>query len=212
MRSIFNSSLKLLSFLIYQIRPLMRIAMLIKWQNNNYAMPAPHFIKQKVLLRNVIKNAITIETGTNSGDTAKILSKYSTIVYTLEPSKKLYKLAEKNLRKSKNIILVNKTSEEYLGGLLKTLKGKVNIWLDGHYSGGETYKGKIDTPIIHELKQIELNLNNFESIVILIDDVRLFEEIPNNSGYPSRSYLVNWANKHNLDWKIELDIFIARTK
>lgn len=174
-------------------------------------MPAPHHIKQSLILRNMVKGAIFIETGTHIGSTAKLASKYSKIVYTLEPSYRIFKIAIKNLNNLKNIKLINGTSEENFPELLSSLDGDVTFWLDGHYSGDETYKGKTDSPIIKELEIIESNINNFSNLVIMIDDIRLFKKSNlMNSGYPSKMYLVNWAEENNLEWEFEQDIFIAK--
>ena len=72
-----------------------------------------------------------------------------------------------------------------------------------------TYKGPKDTPILDELSAIENNLTNFNQVVILVDDMRLFESDAPQSNYPSLDVLVNWARSNNLHWKIEHDIFIA---
>ncbi|MCZ7616643.1 MAG: hypothetical protein M5T52_24530 [Ignavibacteriaceae bacterium] len=61
------------------------------------------------------------------------------------------------------------------GKLLKQLVAKISdpaiFWLDGHYSGFETAKGDIETPIKQELGAI---LNSELNHIILIDDARLF--------------------------------------
>ena len=46
------------------------------------------------------------------------------------------------------------------------------FWLDGHYSGKGTAKGKKETPILEELKTI-FDTNDLR-YVILIDDARHF--------------------------------------
>ena len=176
-----------------------------------YVAPAPQSIKQKVILRNSIPGAISIETGTNTGSTARILSTFSSKVFTLEPSTILYLRARKELEKFKNIEVINSTSEAYFSDLLVKVEESVNFWLDGHYSGGETYKSNLDTPIVIELETIEKFIKNFRSIVVMVDDFRLFTNSDKfHNGYPSRTYLVEWATKNNLDWNVEFDIFIAK--
>ena len=95
--------------------------------------------------------------------------------------------------------------------LLKSLSGDVNFWLDGHYSGGITFKGKKNCPVEDELNAIEVNLINFSKITILIDDVRCFlSENSEYSDYPSIDYLVNWACRLNMRWRIDNDIFVIQ--
>jgi hypothetical protein len=103
------------------------------------------------------------------------------------------------------------TSETILPGLLKDLRGKVCFWLDGHASGGVTFQGVSSTPIMNELREIEASLPNFSSIVVLVDDMRCFDpSIPMYADYPPRSKLVEWAEKNELTWNIEHDVFVAR--
>ena len=64
---------------------------------------------------------------------------------------------------------------------------------------------------LHELSAIENNFSNFDKLSILIDDVRCF--LPSNvdySDYPSIDYLVDWARRMNVCWRIEHDIFIMQ--
>lgn len=95
--------------------------------------------------------------------------------------------------------------------LIPRLKGNISFWLDGHYSARETYKGKQDTPITDELNEIGKNLQNLKKVVIMIDDIRCFDpSLEGFEDYPTRSYLVNWADSNNFWWTIEHDIFIAK--
>ena len=74
-----------------------------------------------------------------------------------------------------------------------------------------TFKGDKDCPVEDELSAIEANFDNFEKISILIDDVRCC--LPSEfeySDYPSIDYLVDWARKMNMIWRIEHDIFIMQ--
>jgi hypothetical protein len=47
----------------------------------------------------------------------------------------------------------------------------------------------------------------------MIDDIRLFTgKIHSYGAYPTLDYLVDWARDLALDWHIEHDIFIVKTK
>jgi hypothetical protein len=46
------------------------------------------------------------------------------------------------------------------------------FWLDGHYSGAGTAKGKTNTPLLQELDHI--GSHHIKTHTILIDDVRQF--------------------------------------
>lgn len=104
--------------------------------------------------------------------------------------------------------------------LLKKANGPVNLWLDGHWSQGGTFKDENDTPIVHELNSVSKRFGidpHFE-FAVFVDDVRLFasqhkedSDDVTRAGYPDLQFLADWAAKHKLWWTIELDIFCART-
>ena len=107
-----------------------------------------------------------------------------------------------------NITLLNGLSEDVLPVVLSELEGNVCFWFDSHFSSGMTFKGPKITPILDELSSIEKNLTRFNQVVILVDDVRLFESSLTQSDYPSLGVLVDWARANRLQWCIEHDIFI----
>jgi hypothetical protein len=182
------------------------------WADREFAAPSPHFVKQKVLLRNGLPDATWIETGTYLGDTTSILSKVAKLVYSIEPEPTLFSKAEEKFRNISNVKIMKGLSEEVFPTLLPTIAGNVCFWLDGHYSAGITFKGPQDTPIIEELTAIEPYITKMDKIVVMVDDIRCFDpKNPEFSAYPSVDLLVDWARKHNLTWHIEHDIFIAKS-
>ena len=60
----------------------------------------------------------------------------------------------------------------------------------------------------NELEIITKYLANFEKIVVLIDDIRLFQGKFQN--YPNKNTLVNWCKENDFLWEIEQDIFICK--
>ncbi len=183
----------------------------LSWEKRQFSAPCPHHIKQACILRNGISNATWIETGTFLGETTYILSKTGEKVFSIEPEPTLFLNASIYFKEFQNVKILNGTSESLLPDLLSKLNGNVNFWLDGHYSSGNTFRGKDVSPIVYELNYISTNLNHFNKVCILIDDVRLFNpHIVEHSGYPSINYLVDWARENHLDWHIEHDIFVAK--
>ena len=184
---------------------------LIKWKDlYNYSEPFPTFDKKEVFNEFNSSSTIWIETGTLVGDTAKYLSKIAKFVYTIEPSEKYYNISLKNLTNCENVKIYNDTSENKLNDILEIIKPNSDVcfWLDGHWSGGDTFKGETDTPILSELDTIERYLNNFSKLNILIDDFRIFDIGNNVETYPSKEVLIEYAAKNNLKWRITRDIFI----
>lgn len=184
---------------------------LMVWNGRAYAAPSPSFIKQKCLLRNGLPHAVWVETGTYLGFTTNYLKSIGSRVYTIEPQKEFYERAKHRFRSDDNVQVLLGTSEDILPVLLKEISGDINFWLDGHYSGGETFKAETDTPIIQELIAISSNLDHLGRVVIMIDDVRCFNPtIPEFASYPPLDYLVDWAREHKFSWHIEHDIFVAK--
>ena len=186
------------------------------WRNSDFPSPLPPQMKIKVLKRwgGV---GTWVESGTYFGKTSHALSQFSNQVYTIEPDPKLHEAAAKKYGKISNIRFINGLSEEKLVEILDGLdyeeKKDISFWLDGHFSAGVTFKGPTDTPIIHELETIEREISKFEQVTVLVDDVRCFNpENPNYSSYPDLNYLVSWAQKLNLFWIIEYDMFIATNR
>jgi hypothetical protein len=181
------------------------------WADREFAAPSPHFVKQKVLLRNGLRDATWVETGTYMGDTTSVLSKVGKMVYSIEPEPTLFSKAEQKFSDASNVRIIKGLSEDVFPKLLPTISGDVCFWLDGHYSAGITFKGPQDTPIIQELIAIGQNIAQMDKVVVLVDDVRCFDpRNPEFSAYPPVDGLVDWARKHHLSWHIEHDIFIAR--
>lgn len=95
-----------------------------------------------------------IETGFYKGDTTSKASKCFR-VYAIELSEKLYEKAKQRFKNTKNINLYQGDTIQVLPSILKSLKEQTVIFLDAHYSMGETAKGNSNTPIIEELEIIK---------------------------------------------------------
>ena len=179
------------------------------WINRAYALPAPHFIKQSTLVRHSFKEAVWVETGTYLGETTCFLAKRFPFVYTIEPSRECRRLAKKRFFKFNNIELLAGTSEEVLQPLLERIQCQnICFWLDGHFSEGITYQGESKCPVLHELDVVASYLDKFNSVCVLIDDIRCAEIDPKS--YPSIDVYVNWARRYGFRWIVENDIFIAK--
>lgn len=184
-----------------------------KWESANFSSSPPIAVKWGVLQR--FSSGINwIETGTLHGDTAQHLNELGNNVVTIEASKFWFEEAEKRFLKNPQVTPVYGESNDVLAkvimGLLESGVREISLFLDGHYSGGNTFQGTKDTPIVKELEIIESFLERIETISVFIDDIRLFSKFNTTHGdYPELSYLTQWAQKNDLEWTIELDVFIA---
>ena len=181
-----------------------------KWRSLNYSSPSPQHVKIRILKSNSLKNATWVETGTYLGDTTSKLAKIAKKVISIEPQSELSAFASTRLKRYKNVVIVNATSESCIASVLDGISGPTCFWLDGHYSGDVTFLGSSISPIVIELATIS-NYLKANEVVLFVDDFRLFVNSA-NTGYPPHGILVEWAVENNLSWTVEQDIFIAKPK
>ena len=186
------------------------------WRARNFSPPSPDVIKHQILMNNNLKDSLWIETGTYYGETTKLLSKISKKTISIEADKNLFETSNKILKNFKNVEILNGKSEDLLDKVIsKNLNFQnVCIYLDAHLCQDHLKNTKTfgnentATPILNELEIITKYLANFEKIVVLIDDIRLFQGKFQN--YPDKNALVNWCKENNFLWEIEQDIFICK--
>ncbi len=187
----------------------------VRWAKQGFSVPTPGLVKRSGLRRHGFKDATWVETGTFTGVTTNFLAKVSQRVVSIEPEPELFRKAKERFAEMKNVEIIHGLSEDVFPELLPTLQGKVNFWLDGHYSAGPTHLGPQKTPITDELKSISKNIKNFDGVCVIVDDIRGFGNTPlglEDPDYPDIDTLVVWANSNDLPWTIEHDMFIAKSR
>ena len=132
-----------------------------------------NFIEQVVskVEKNLSEFNTFVETGTYRGDTSAMAMHLFEKVYTIEVDSNLYYNAIRRFNGS-NVEVLNGDSIDVLGQLLPNINSRIIFWLDGHNSGPGTGVGKIDFPILEELKQIDNNLVE-SGAIIMIHYIRL---------------------------------------
>ena len=186
------------------------------WRTRNFSPPSPDVIKHQILKNNNLKDSLWIETGTYYGETTKLLSKISKKTISIEADKNLFETSNKILKNFKNVEILNGKSEDLLDKVIsKNLNFKnVCIYLDAHLCQDHLKNTKTfgnentATPILNELEIISKYVASFEKIVVLIDDIRLFQGKFQN--YPDKNTLVNWCEENDFLWEIEQDMFICK--
>ena len=188
------------NYLLEKRRAIIEKKLLIDWEKKGKSVPPPHKIKQLAIEHYQKEHniSILIETGTYLGDMVKAqLNNFKTI-YSIELGKDLWKKAVKRFEKEKHVNILLGDSGKVLIDLIPTINGSAIFWLDGHYSGGITAKGKKDSPIYEELNEI---LNSKFKHIILIDDARCF----NGEGdYPTIEDLKEYILSRYFESKIEI--------
>ena len=115
---------------------------------------------------------VLVETGTYLGETMESLHGDFQKLFTVELDKVLHERAVENLKKYPNVVALQGDSGTVLRSILKNIDKPTIFWLDAHYSGGETAKGEVETPIEKELDIIAKH--HIKEHIILIDDARCF--------------------------------------
>ena len=118
---------------------------------------------------------IFIETGTNNGDTTFAVEPHFNTIYTIELSQKHYTNTKSKYRGDKINFLLGDSSDIFKT-ILPTINENAIFFLDGHWSSGDTAKGKKDCPLVEEIQSIN-DLYKHKAIII-VDDFRLFGKGP----------------------------------
>ncbi len=181
-----------------------------QFYKRNFSAPSPTFIKMKTLMLFSNVNGNWVETGTYMGGTTQFLAKRFPAVTSIEPSVYFYNYSKSRLRKTRNVTLLNGTSEDLFESALISAAPVVNVWLDGHFSDGGTFLGSKVSPVEEELAAVQRNLDRFKSLTIFIDDVRLFPRSNDEgSGYPKFQWVIDWCSRNGFSWQVQNDILIA---
>ncbi len=140
----------------------------------------PHIIKERVVrfYKKEYELDTLVETGTYEGEMVEAFKKEFKEIFSIELNPLLVEEARKRFSFFDNVNIIEGDSSKELPKILKQLTQPCLFWLDAHYSGGETSKGKKETPILEELKLITKHSNEN---VILIDDADNFGK----GDYPS---------------------------
>lgn len=137
-----------------------------------------------VTLRKLTGAKEVIEIGTYKGVTTRRLARIFNKVTSVEIDKHLHEYAKAKLRGLNNVELLLGDGKELIRKVSSTANNAI-IFLDGHFSGGETGTGDNPEPVLEELDEIRENIQNI--VGILIDDFRLFGV---EEGWPRKSALL----------------------
>ena len=130
-------------------------------------LPCPLIDRLRVELQ--IKHFV--ETGTYLGSTAKVMAERFDRVSTVELEPTIHARAAAQLAAHTNVRCYQGDTMKQLPEMLREIDEPALLWLDAHWSGGETAKGGIECPVLGELQAVYAHRPDH---IIMIDDARLF--------------------------------------
>jgi hypothetical protein len=135
----------------------------------------PILVKEKIIrfYGKTSKIKTLIETGTYKGEMIFALKEDFEKIFSIELDKTLATNAKKMFSEDEKIKIIWGDSEKELPKILKKISSHCLFWLDAHYDGGRTARGKRETPILEELKAI---MKHSKKDIILINNANNFGE------------------------------------
>lgn len=178
-----------------------------EWERQGRPSPPPHIVKEELIrdYAKTFKTNVLIETGTYLGDMVQAMKKSFARIVSFELDEKLAAQAQERFTNDKHVEIVQGDSGKLLGDYLKTINEPCLFWLDGHYSGGITAKGNLETPIKNELQSILSH--PVAGHVVLIDDARCFT---GENDYPTVEELQQFVKTHKPELKFAVDTDVIR--
>lgn len=116
-----------------------------------------------------------IETGTFEGKTTIWAAEHFERVATVENARTIYERTSARLAHLSNVRFLFGHSKDVLGDVVSSLQGPSLFWLDGHWSGGDTYGEGDECPVLDEIRLADQSPHEH---FLLIDDARLFVAPP----------------------------------
>ena len=183
------------------------------WEKSGRPQPPPQPFKKK-LVRDIARRygtRVLVETGTNWGNTVASSLGAFDVIYSIELFDELYEKAVRRFARHPKVKLRHGDSAHELPRILDELREPALFWLDAHYSGDDTARADVDTPIVQELNTISTHPE--QRHVILIDDARLFD---GTNGYPTmegcRTVAVTFWPEHEFRVAEDVIVITPRSK
>lgn len=180
-----------------------------QWFGRDFSGIAPPPLRRSVLRRYGGENRVWLESGTYLGDTAAYLATFAHHVYTAEPDVNLASYAHKRFGDDTSVTVLQMTGAKAIEVVAERYTGAISFWLDGHYSGPDTFQGGGGSALVDELEGIARFLDRFTDVTVLIDDDgSISRDLLACDAGPSATELVQWSSRHGFKWTIEHGIFV----
>jgi len=177
------------------------------WEKIGRSSPPPHVVKEHLIrdYAGTFNTGILIETGTYLGDMVYAMRKSFSKILSFELDQSLYEQARRRFAADRHIEIIHGDSGQLLPQYLTNINERCLFWLDGHYLGGITARGELDTPIKRELEHIFAHA--ISDHVILIDDARCFT---GQNDYPTLDELRELVSERTQGWQFSVEDDVVR--
>ena len=151
---------------------------------------------------------VLIESGTFRGETVRFFLPHASRIVSIEVDPSLHAQAAARFADKPQVEILLGDALKELPRIAGELEEPAMLWLDGHYSGGETGRGEVDEPGVLILDQLG-KLGLPKGTTVVVDDVRAFGVLPD---FPSLETFVDAARAAFPGAKltIELDSLVIR--
>ena len=175
------------------------------WLAAGRPLPVPSSVKHAILRGYADRYGLQtlVETGTFRGGTIEALRDRFARIYSIELEDALYERARTRFAGAPHVTILHGDSALMLPTVLAKVTEPALFWLDGHYSGPGTAKGRRETPIVEEIRTILAH--PVVSHVILVDDARVFGTWPDYPTVDEFQQLVT-TKRPDTDFTVEDDI------
>jgi hypothetical protein len=119
---------------------------------------------------------VFVESGTYRGDTTAFFLRYAERLLTVEVDPRLFQRARARFAHAPKVQVIEGDALVEIPRVVGELTEPPLIWLDGHYSGGETGKGAEVEPALEIIRRLGGVAPAGSTIVV--DDLRLFGLLP----------------------------------
>lgn len=164
-----------------------RLAAVERYDRGVFESPAG-IAKRRYLLRLFQERAheTFVESGTYLGDTVAFFVPHARRIVSVEIEPSLHAAARRRFSAEPHVDIVFGDAADCIPRILAGLEEGCMLWLDGHFSGGETGRGDQEEPVIRVLGGLrDLRLEG--PFTVVVDDLRLFGRAP---GFPTLEELI----------------------
>ena len=184
-----------------------RIISPVSWRLAGCPAPPPGAVKRSIVQSYARRFGLRrfVETGAYLGATVRAMRPYVDRIWSIELDDTLAERARRMFARDSGIDILQGDSGERLAEVLAVLDGPCLFWLDSHWSGGMTARGKEESPVLHELGHIFDH--PVDGHVVLIDDARCFT---GSGGYPVIDELRAFVATRRPEWTVTVADDIIR--